>query len=96
MSLLDKESLLKDKKELEILVQKLSDDLNAKNTEDEKLKKKGEKYLRYKEERKTYLSKISDLTKKNHEYVIEVECIKLSKIKEKQEIETQLNVINII
>jgi hypothetical protein len=96
MSLLDKESLLKDKKELEILVQKLSDDLNAKNTEDEKLKKKGEKYLRYKEERKTYLSKISDLTKKNHEYVIEVESIKLSKIKEKQEIETQLNVINII
>ena len=95
MSLLDKEGLVKDKKELEDLVQKLSDDLNSKNIEDEKLRKKGEKYDRYKDERKTFLSKISDLMQKNHELVIEIENVKLMKIREKQEIETNLNVKNI-
>ena len=92
ISLFDKDSLSKDKKELEELVQKLSDDLITKNAENEKLKKKGDKYTKYKEERHTFLSKISDLMEKNHEFKIDLENNKLEKIKEKQDTEIMFNV----
>lgn len=93
MSNFDKEALAKDKKELEELVQRLTDDINAKNSEVEKLKKKGDKYTKYKEERHTFLTKISDLMDKVHEYKIDFENQKLEKIKEKQESDSQLNVL---
>jgi hypothetical protein len=92
MSIFDKDALAKDKKELEDLLQKLTDDVNSKNTEIEKLKKKGDKYTKYKEERHTFLTKISDLMDKVHENKIEFENQKLEKIQEKQEFESQLNV----
>lgn len=92
MTNFDKEALAKDKKELEELLQKLTDVINNKNTEIEKLKKKGDKYTKYKEERHTFLTKISDLMDKVHEYKIEFENQKLEKIKEKQESDSKLNV----
>lgn len=95
ISLADKEALAKDKKELEALVQKLTDDMMAQNIESEKLKKKGDKYTKYKEERHTFLTKISDLMDKVHDYKIQFENQKLEKIKEKQEAELNLNVYNL-
>ena len=96
MSIFDKESLAKDKKELEELVQKLSDEITSKNSEIEKLRKKGDKYTKYKEERHTFLTKISDLMDKVHEYKTDSENQKLDKIKEKQESESHFNVRTVI
>ncbi len=96
ISLYDKEALAKDKKELEEIVTKLTDEINLKNTDLEKLKKKEAKYTKWKEERHTIIKNNADLKDKLNEYKIDLENQKHERIKDRQEIELKLNVFLLI
>ena len=62
----DNFNLLKDKKELEDLVDKLNDDINNTVKEVEKLTKKEEKYMKLKKEYKNNIINITQLKENNH------------------------------
>lgn len=85
---IDKESFFKEKSELEQTIASLNTKMEENQKELEKFTKKESKYSKYKEEKHTFITKISDLMEKVHELKAENESLKYSTGKEKTELES--------
>jgi exonuclease SbcC len=85
---IDKESFYKEKSELEQTIASLNSKMEENQKELEKYTKKESKYSKYKEEKHTFITKISDLMEKVHELKAENESLKYSTGKEKTELES--------
>jgi chromosome segregation ATPase len=87
----DKDGFYKEKSELEQNIITLNAKIEENQKELEKFTKKEAKYSKYKEEKHTFITKISDLMEKVHELKAENESLKYSTGKEKTELESNFN-----
>lgn len=88
----DKEDMAKEKTALEERLNQLNTEFEEGKKELAKLLKKTDKYAKFKEEKHTYITKITDLMEKVHQYTMENENLKLKTTKEKSDLETLHNV----
>lgn len=87
----DRENFNKEKSELEEKIAQLNQKLEENQKEMDKFMKKESKYIKYKEEKHTFITKISDIMEKLHEARSENENLRFQKSKELTETETNYN-----
>jgi hypothetical protein len=91
----DKDKLAKEKSDLEERLKLITAELEECKKEINKNAKKLDKYAKYKQEKHTYITKITDLMESLHNAKSECEALRVSKDKELSEIENKYLVIKI-